>query len=126
MSPYLHFGQLSAQRVALEVRKRDVHPQARKAFLEELIVRRELADNYCFYNDHYDRPAGFPAWGLRTLKKHLGDRRLYRYRRDQLEQAATHDPLWNAAQKEMVLTGKMHGYLRMYWAKKDLGWSETP
>lgn len=126
LSPYLHFGQLSAQRVTLQVQK---HAQSRKAadaFLEELIVRRELSDNYCFYNPHYDSCAGFPAWAQATLSAHRKDPREYRYSLDALEHSHTHDTLWNAAQREMVLTGKMHGYLRMYWAKKILEWSVSP
>lgn len=125
LSPYLHFGQISAQRVALEIaRIRDVATVSE--FLEELIVRRELSDNFCYYNKNYDTPEGFPAWARNTLKDHRLDPRDYLYTRERLENAATHDRLWNAAQTEMVKTGKMHGYLRMYWAKKILEWSETP
>ncbi len=126
LSPYLHFGQLSAQRVALAVLKADVPPAAREAFLEELIVRRELADNFCFYQPHYDQTRGFPAWAQKTLQERRRDPRDYLYSRADLEAARTHDDLWNAAQREMVVTGKMHGYLRMYWAKKILEWSATP
>jgi deoxyribodipyrimidine photo-lyase len=126
LSPYLHFGQLSAQRVALAVMQADAPPAAREAFLEELIVRRELSDNYCFYNLHYDGVAGFPEWARRTLKDRRRDVREYAYAREEFEEARTHEALWNAAQTEMVKTGKMHGYLRMYWAKKILEWSPTP
>jgi deoxyribodipyrimidine photo-lyase len=126
LSPYLHFGQLSAQRVAMEV-KADAAPSAAKdAFLEELMVRRELADNFCLYNPHYDSTAGFPAWAARTLSEHARDKRPYLYSRERLEGADTHDDLWNAAQLEMVQTGKMHSYLRMYWAKKILEWTAGP
>lgn len=126
LSPYLHFGQLSAQRVALEVRKAPAGRAARDAFLEELVVRRELADNFCFYNPYYDTAAGFPSWARKTLAAHRGDARAYRYPLRAFEEGRTHDPLWNAAQREMVLTGKMHGYMRMYWAKKILEWSVSP
>ncbi len=126
LSPYLHFGQLSAQRVALEAARAAGGTVSSDAFLEELIVRRELADNFCWYNSDYDRVAGFPDWALRTIAEHRHDRREYLYSREQFERAATHDPLWNAAQREMVTTGRMHGYLRMYWAKKILEWSESP
>lgn len=126
LSPYLHFGQLSAQRVALEVQKYDAPIQAQKAFLEELVVRRELSDNYCFYNPHYDSCAGFPAWARATLDAHRNDPRQYRYSLELLEQSRTHDTLWNACQRQMALSGKMHGYLRMYWAKKILEWSTSP
>lgn len=126
LSPYLHFGQISAQKVALEVQKKSRSASGKEAFLEELIVRRELADNFCFYNAHYDNFTGFPDWAKKTLNGHRHDRREYIYSLDQLETAQTHDDLWNAAQKEMVKFGKMHGYMRMYWAKKILEWTETP
>jgi deoxyribodipyrimidine photo-lyase len=125
LSPYLHFGQLSAQRIASEIGPAGGDP-ARQAFLEELIVRRELSDNFCFYEPRYDSPEAWPHWARATLRQHAGDKRPYRYRPEQLDQGQTHDPLWNAAQMEMVKRGKMHGYLRMYWAKKILEWSETP
>lgn len=125
LSPYLHFGQISAQRVAWEVKKADA-PQADKdAFLEELIVRKELADNYCFYNDNYDNEKGFPSWAKDTLKEHERDSREFIYSKEQFERAETNDPYWNAAQMEMVKTGKMHGYMRMYWAKKILEWTKN-
>ena len=126
LSPYLHFGQIAAQRVALEVMGSSGPTDARKAFLEELIVRRELSDNFCFYNPRYDRVDGFPAWAQATLERHRRDPRDYGYTPEQFEQAQTHDDLWNAAQREMVRTGKMHGYLRMYWAKKILEWTPSP
>jgi deoxyribodipyrimidine photo-lyase len=126
LSPYLHFGMISAQRVALTVMAANA-PQADKdAFLEELIVRRELSDNFCFYNRKYDSPEGFPAWARATLREHQGDEREYVYTEDELDRARTHDPLWNAAQLQMTTEGKMHGWLRMYWAKKVLEWTETP
>jgi deoxyribodipyrimidine photo-lyase len=126
LSPYLHFGQISAQRVALEVKKRQIRSEQKDSFLEELIVRRELADNYCFYNDKYDQFGGFHPWAQKTLNEHRGDRREYLYSAEEFEQAQTHDDLWNAAQMEMVRRGKMHGYMRMYWAKKILEWTESP
>jgi len=126
LSPYLHFGQISAQRVALEVNTTKKYPESLKAFLEELIVRRELSDNFCYYNDNYESVRAFPPWALETLKNHSKDKREFLYSRAQLEQPVTHDRLWNAAQIEMVYTGKMHGYMRMYWAKKILEWSKSP
>jgi len=122
LSPYLHFGQLSAQRVALLAKKSQAPRQSREAFLEELIVRRELSDNYCFYNEQYDSVKGFPAWANHTLSLHANDTRDPIYTLQALEEGDTHDPLWNAAQRQMVTRGKMHGYLRMYWAKKILEW----
>ncbi|MBK6769189.1 MAG: deoxyribodipyrimidine photo-lyase [Ardenticatenales bacterium] len=137
LSPYLHFGQLAPARVALEVRARlaaggpdidrahRVVPDA-ATFLEELVVRRELSDNFCLYQPAYDAVAGFPAWARRTLDAHRGDAREALYDVDAFGRAATHDALWNACQCQMVRTGKMHGYLRMYWAKMILAWSATP
>jgi deoxyribodipyrimidine photo-lyase len=126
LSPYLHFGQISAQRVSLEVLKKGPKDQNRAAFLEELIVRRELADNYCFYNPDYDNFQGFPDWAKKTLNEHRKEKREYLYSFRQFEESKTHDSLWNAAQIQMVKTGKMHGYMRMYWAKKILEWTESP
>ncbi len=124
LSPYLHFGQISPLEVALAVREAD-RPGS-NAYLEELIVRRELACNFCEFNDSYDRYNGLPDWCKITLAEHQDDPRDYLYTRDQWEAAATHDPYWNACQREMVTTGKMHGYMRMYWGKKILEWSRTP
>jgi deoxyribodipyrimidine photo-lyase len=126
LSPYIHFGQLSAQRIALEVFKADAGEEVKDTFLEELIVRRELSDNFCYYNLDYDNTNGFPAWARKTLDEHRKDPRDYLYSRDQFEQAETHDDLWNAAQREMAKRGKMHGYMRMYWAKKILEWTPSP
>ena len=123
LSPYLHFGQIAASRVALEVIK---SMKDAGAFLEELIVRRELSDNFCYYNQNYDNLQGFPAWARSTLEEHSRDRREYLYTVEELERGSTHDDLWNAAQLEMVQRGKMHGYMRMYWAKKILEWTESP
>ncbi len=126
LSPYLHFGQLSAQRVACQVRNTRVGEAAREAFLEELIVRRELSDNFCLYNPAYASIQGFPRWAAATLDHHRSDRRDYVYNLGEFEKGMTHDELWNAAQLEMVRRGKMHGYMRMYWAKKILEWTESP
>jgi deoxyribodipyrimidine photo-lyase len=126
LSPYLHFGQLSAQRVALDVENAETNKASRDAFLEELIVRRELADNFCFYNREYDNFYGFPSWAQKSLNEHRRDRRIFLYALEQFEHAKTHDELWNAAQIEMVRRGKMHGYMRMYWAKKILEWTGSP
>ncbi len=125
LSPYLHFGQLSAQRVALEVRGAG-EGEAARTFFEELVVRRELADNYCWHQPRYDSVEGFPGWARKTLRAHGADSRPHLYGRRRLEEGRTHDELWNAAQREMVRRGKMHGYLRMYWGKKILEWSRDP
>jgi deoxyribodipyrimidine photo-lyase len=124
MSPYLHFGQISPLDIALRVLATG-HPDA-GVYLEELIVRRELSMNYVFYNPWYDSYAGLPDWAKKTLGDHAGDIREYRYTPEEFEEAAIHDPYWNAAQDEMRYTGKMHGYMRMYWGKKILEWSESP
>lgn len=126
LSPYLHFGHIAPQRVALEVINSDADTAEKDAFLEELIVRRELSDNYCFYNSAYDSFEGLPAWAKKSLDMHRADEREYLYSQDIFEKATTHDNLWNAAQNEMRRTGKMHGYLRMYWAKKILEWTTSP
>ncbi len=123
LSPYLHFGQISAQRIALQV---IASLQDSSLFLEELVVRRELSDNFCYYNSFYDYFSGFPDWAKETLRKHEKDPREYIYTQKEMETARTHDDLWNAAQLEMVDKGKMHGYLRMYWAKKILEWTPSP
>lgn len=126
LSPYLHFGQISAQRVALEVQKHDPATKSQETFLENLIVRRELSDNFCWCNPRYDSFEGLPEWARLSLNQHRTDPRTHLYNREQFEQAMTHDELWNAAQKELVLRGKLHGYVRMYWAKKMLEWSRSP
>ncbi len=126
LSPYLHFGQISAQRIAKEINSGSVYDENTAAFLEELIVRRELSDNFCYYNPYYDSFEGFPDWAKKSLNEHRKDKREFVYTRDEFELAKTHDPLWNAAQNEMVIKGKMHGYMRMYWAKKILEWTSSP
>ncbi len=125
LSPYLHFGQISPQKVAYLGSILDVNAESKKAFLEELIIRRELSDNYCYYNTRYDSAEGYPEWARKTLQEHEKDKREYLYVLEEFEHARTHDRLWNAAQKEMVKTGKMHGYMRMYWAKKILEWTDN-
>lgn len=126
LSPYLHFGQLSSLRAALAVSRAAVPAEARDVFLEELVVRRELADNFCFHEPHYDSVEGFPAWARATLDMHRADPRPAIYSPTELEGGRTNDPLWNAAQLQMVRSGHMHGWLRMYWAKKILEWSASP
>ncbi len=149
LSPHLHLGVLSAQRVALAILKHVDAPVEKVlgrmknkadlgftpnpsildhagAFLEELIVRRELSDNFCFYTEEYDTVEGFPDWAKRSHATHAKDAREYLYTQKQFELAKTHDSLWNAAQTELVSSGKLHGYMRMYWAKKILEWTESP
>ncbi len=124
LSPYLHFGQISPLEIALRVRVTK-QPDA-GIYLEELIIRRELSMNFVTYNPRYDSFDGLPDWARKTLADHAGDRREYIYSPEELENGRTHDLYWNAAQTEMMVTGKMHGYMRMYWGKKILEWSESP
>ncbi|MBD3242524.1 MAG: deoxyribodipyrimidine photolyase [Chitinivibrionales bacterium] len=124
LSPYLHFGQLSPIVAALAARA--ARSPGTAPFLEELIVRRELAMNFAYYNPHYDSFAGLPDWARHTLQAHARDKRSHRYSLRELDQAHTHDKYWNAAQREYLVRGKMHGYMRMYWGKKVLEWSPGP
>ncbi|XP_073445453.1 deoxyribodipyrimidine photo-lyase-like isoform X2 [Dendrobates tinctorius] len=127
LSPWFHFGQLSVQRAILEVQKyRSKYKESVDSFVEEAVVRRELADNYCYYNKNYDAVQGAYDWAKNTLKDHAKDKRTHLYTLEKLESGQTHDPLWNAAQLQMVHEGKMHGFLRMYWAKKILEWTSSP
>ncbi len=126
MSPYLHFGQISPLYLAMEISKASGPQAAKEAFLEEMIVRRELACNFTHFTPNYDSYACLPNWARQSLTEHRRDRRGYMYSAAQLENAATHDPYWNAAMQEMVCTGFMHNYMRMYWGKKILEWSRAP
>ena len=145
LSPYLHYGQLSALRILIDIMDNKSHPpqiftsfkmpdgsnskdenNGIDSFIEELIVRKELADNYCFYNAHYDSLAGAKDWARKTLDEHKDDPREFIYSKHQLEDGLTHDELWNAAQMQLRKSGKIHGYLRMYWAKKILEWTNSP
>jgi len=125
LSPYLHFGHLSPQTVASAVQRSHAPARAKAAFLEQVIVRRELSLNFVRFNPHYDSIECLEPWAQRSLAEHARDPRAVVYNEKQLENAETHDPLWNAAQKQMLLTGWMHNYLRMYWAKKILEWSPS-
>ncbi|MFA5423264.1 MAG: deoxyribodipyrimidine photo-lyase [Phycisphaerae bacterium] len=124
MSPYLHFGQISPLYVAMAISK--TKSKSKKDYLEELIIRRELSHNFVYYNKDYDKFDCLEHWSKRTLKFHSHDKREYVYSLEQFEQAKTHDEYWNAAQREMAISGKMHGYMRMYWGKKILEWSKSP
>ena len=125
LSPYLHFGQISSHRICLTLNSIN-NSQAKEVFIEELVVRRELAENFCYYEPNYDNFKGFHNWAQTTLNEHKADKRDYMYSLYDFESANTHEPLWNAAQTQMVQTGKMHGFLRMYWAKKILEWTDSP
>ncbi|MDH7600774.1 MAG: deoxyribodipyrimidine photo-lyase [Armatimonadota bacterium] len=126
LSPYLHFGQISSRRVALTVLKADVPREPVEAFLEQLVVRRELAINFCTYNTGYASLETAPRWARETLENHRSDPRLQVYTLDELEFAQTHDDVWNAAQMELFRCGIIHPYVRMFWAKKLLEWCPSP
>ena len=145
LSPYLHYGQISSLRILLDTMDAKSHPpqiftsfkmpghegHASEAdgidsFIEELIVRKELSDNFCFYNPAYDKLTGAKDWAQKTLASHKDDPREFVYSKADLEAARTHDELWNAAQNQLISSGKIHGYMRMYWAKKILEWTNTP
>ena len=125
LSSYLHFGFLSALEIALAVRDADAPPESIDAYLEELIVRRELSFNMTRFNDKYDSLAALPAWAQKTMREHAGDERQFTYSLEQLEAGETHDELWNAAQREMAATGEMHNYVRMLWGKNVIAWSPS-
>ncbi|MEJ2242114.1 MAG: deoxyribodipyrimidine photo-lyase [Candidatus Bathyarchaeota archaeon] len=124
MSPYLHFGQISPLYIALKIL--ESNSPGVDSYLEELIIRRELAINFVFYNTYYDAFESLNDWQKKTLNEHRIDKREYNYTIKEFENAQTHDVFWNAAQKEMVITGKMHGYMRMYWGKKIIEWTKSP
>ena len=128
MSMYLHFGQVSPVELAMEIKStRKGSKDDRESYLEEMIVRRELSKNFVWYCRDYDSYSSVvPDWAKKTLKEHKSDERPHRYTRDELEKAETDDDYWNAAQKQMTLTGFMHNYMRMYWGKKILEWCNTP
>ncbi|TGZ75130.1 hypothetical protein CRM22_000557 [Opisthorchis felineus] len=123
LSPWFHFGHIAPQRALLEVQRvRTKDPKSADAFIEEAFIRRELSDNFCFYNPNYDSLKGAYQWAQDTLKCHSKDKRDPAYTSKQLEAAQTKDDLWNASQRQLVRRGKIHGFLRMYWAKKILEW----
>lgn len=126
LSPYLHFGQISPVEV-LRAGRQAGAPEADLAkFLDELVVRRELAFNHAFHEPDYDRYESLPAWARATLADHAGDPRPHLYTPQTLEAGETHDRYWNAAMTEMRATGYMHNRMRMYWGKKVLQWSPSP
>ena len=124
LSPYLHFGHISPLTIAIKV-KATKDPNT-GAYLEEFIIRRELSMNYVYYNTAYDTFEGLPLWAKTTLLKHEKDPRPDLYTEKELESAQTHDPFWNAAEREMTQTGKMQGYMRRYWGKKIIEWTQSP
>jgi deoxyribodipyrimidine photo-lyase len=145
LSPYLHFGHLSVHQVFAETMHQagwstdrtsaKVHgsstgwwgvPEHVESFLDQLITWRELGYNMCSRNGDYDRYESLPAWARQTLAEHADDPREFVYTLDEFDSAQTHDPLWNAAQRQLVREGRIHNYLRMLWGKKVLEWSASP
>jgi len=127
VSKYLHFGQISPVRLALRIQEADAPTEDVDSYVEELIVRRELAVNHVHFRpETYDKYACLPEWARESLAEHADDEREHTYSEEQLVQGDTHDPYWNAAMKEMRATGYMHNYMRMYWGKKILEWSPNP
>jgi deoxyribodipyrimidine photo-lyase len=126
LSPYLHLGQLSPQRVALEIVRSGAPDDSKKGYIDRLVVLRELADNFCLHTPWYDTLGAFPPWARKSINEHRDDEREHLYSREQLEVAGTHDNLWNATQTELVRIGKIRGALREYWALKILEWTPSP
>ncbi|MBL0061713.1 MAG: deoxyribodipyrimidine photolyase [bacterium] len=145
LSPYLHFGHISVQQVFSELAKQENWQiekladtvagkkeewwnmsQNAESFLDELITWRELGYNFNHLREDYKEFSSLPPWAIKTLNEHKADKRKWLYTKEEFEQAATHDPLWNAAQNQLRTEGKIHNYLRMLWGKKILEWSSTP
>jgi deoxyribodipyrimidine photo-lyase len=145
LSPHLHFGHISVHQVFQELAEAEgwaphfLSPESKgrregwwgmsasaEAFLDQLVTWRELGYNFCHYRADYDRFESLPEWSLATLRAHAGDKRIYLYSLDKLEAAATHDEIWNAAQRQLLRTGVIDGYLRMLWGKKIVEWSPKP
>jgi deoxyribodipyrimidine photo-lyase len=145
LSPYLHFGHISVHEVFDRVLKKEEWSskmisskttgsrsgwwgmsEAAEAFLDELVTWRELGFNMCWQRKDYDQLKSLPEWAMKTLKRHEKDKRPYLYTLEELQKAKTHDPLWNAAQIQLIQEGRIHNYLRMLWGKKILHWTKTP
>lgn len=124
LSAYLHFGQISPLEIFNAIK--DIDSPGKESFIDELMVRRELAFNFVYYNDRYDTYDCIPNWAAQSLELHKSDLRTWVYTLEQLEMSETHDPYWNAAQTQLRITGEMHGYMRMYWGKKIIEWSNNP
>jgi deoxyribodipyrimidine photo-lyase len=144
LSPYLHFGHISAAQMFRDLMHRErwqpehcqppngsasgfwnVSPDT-EALLDQLLVWRELGFNFCQREPNYDRFESLPAWAQQTLLEHAADPRQPCYQLSDFEHARTHDPLWNAAQRQLLREGRIHNYLRMLWGKKILHWSASP
>ncbi|KAL7558926.1 hypothetical protein ACA910_015503 [Epithemia clementina (nom. ined.)] len=127
LSHWANHGHISYHRITMEVQKLNKHANGKSSFVEESVVRRELSDNFLYYTPNdYDALTGALEWAQETLQEHAKDKRPWLYTLQQLQDALTHDDLWNAAQLQLVQEGQMHGFLRMYWAKKILEWTISP
>ena len=127
LSPYLHFGHISPVFIALKcLTKYKKQNKNIITFFDELIIFRELAKNYCYFNKNYNKYAGLPNWCIQNFNKTINDKREYVYTKSEFEKAKAHDKIWNFAQNQLLTTGKMHGYLRMYWGKKVITWTKNP
>ena len=126
LSKYLNLGFISSQRVAIEVLKANTEDVNKEVFLEELVVRKELANNFCLHANSFKDFSSVPTWAKMSLSRHKYDIRPYIYSTEELENAKTHDKLWNATQIKLIREGTIHGYFRMYWAKKILEWTPSP
>jgi len=126
LSPYLHFGHIGPLTIALAMQEADAPQEDKDSLLNEMLVWRELSINLAWFNPLYDSFEVAEPWAHRTLAEHAKDARPILYTERQLEDAETHDELWNAAQRQMVNTGWMHNVMRMYWAKKILEWTPSP
>jgi len=127
LSPWINHGQVSFQRLVMKVKQLNKYANGSATYIEEGVVRRELSDNYVYYTPNdYDQLTAAAGWAQETLQAHANDPREYVYSLDEWEEAKTHDDLWNAAQLQVIREGQMHGFMRMYWAKKILEWSPSP
>lgn len=125
LSPYLNLGQISSHEILTKL-EGVLKDNNTKSFVEQLFIRKELSDNYCYYNKNYDNIKGFPNWSIKTLNEHIDDVREYNYSLEEFENGKTHDSLWNTIQFDLISNMKVHSYLRMYWCKKILEWTKNP
>jgi len=126
LSPHLHFGSLSSHRAVQEVLASKASDMSKSTFIENIVIKKEIADNFCHHTPEYDSICAFPEWARKSINLHRSDVREHLYTLEQLDRGETHDPLWNAAQMELVKRGKIHGYLREYWANNILEWTRSP
>ena len=125
LSSYLHFGFLSSLEIALAVKDSDAPEESKDAYLEEIIVRRELSYNFTRFNQNYDSLESLPDWAHKTMREHAADKREKIYSLEELENCETYDELWNASQREMNITGELHNYVRMLWGKNVIAWTRS-